>query len=142
LARSVFLGKAPDLQAEVALVLPVWTNRQPIGAWRSTEHGAERFFKSARAALSRRPADTAQSHFSYSNMVWRLPDLVVSVAREGKVCKSHWQRSHAQFIGTLPARSICKPFGGARRKCQGFSNCSIYPAAFTEGEIWGHWRHP
>jgi len=71
-------GKAPDLQAEVALVLPVWTNRQPD--WRLEIQPSmvlSGFFQIGQGGAFRgAPADTAQSHFSYSNMVWRLPDLI------------------------------------------------------------------
>src|ERR1017187_1690024 len=71
--------KPPELQAEVALVLPAWTNRQPD--WRAEvqptlqlqaecklEHGG---------ACQGAAFTAAQSHILYSNMVWRLPDLKI-----------------------------------------------------------------
>src|SRR5205085_401157 len=76
--------KAPDVEAAIAVVLPTWTNHaawsarssewrekvQPTlvlnGGFRAEQGGAFRDI----------PVETAYSHFTYSNMIWRLPDLV------------------------------------------------------------------
>ena len=70
----------PELKGEVSLVLPAWTNRQPD--WRAEVQPTLRLqgeFKLEHGGAYRGVAVTAaQSHISYSNMVWRLPDLKVT----------------------------------------------------------------
>jgi hypothetical protein len=67
----------PRLKAEGALVLPAWTNRQPD--WRAEVQPTLRlqgeFALEGGGAYRGVQASAARSHFNYSNMVWRLPDL-------------------------------------------------------------------
>ncbi len=80
----------PDLQASVALVLPAWTNRQPD--WRAEVRPTLRmegqFSLPHGGAFRGVTATAASSHFSYSNFVWRLPDLVV-IRPEGRIEAFH-----------------------------------------------------
>ena len=82
--------KPPRVAAQAWLVLPAWTNRHPDwhvevqpslrleGSFQIEQGGAYRGVT----------VDTAQSHFSYSNMVWRLPDLAVT-RPEGRLNAVH-----------------------------------------------------
>jgi hypothetical protein len=80
----------PKIEAEVGLVLPAWTNRHP-------DWGAEVLptinlcghFNIAHGGSCRGvPVLTAESHFSYSNLVWRLPDMVAT-RPEGRITGEH-----------------------------------------------------
>src|SRR5207237_7754336 len=82
--------KAPDLDAELAVTLPAWTNSQPD--WREevqpTVFLNGQFKVTKGGAFRGIPAATAQSHFVYSNMMWRLPDLVAT-RPEGRIEALH-----------------------------------------------------
>src|ERR1051325_949993 len=73
-------NQPPELTADASLVLPAWTNRQPD--WRGEVQPTLRLqgqFKFARGGAFREvPVTSARSHFSYSNLLWRLPDLVAT----------------------------------------------------------------
>ena len=80
----------PKIEAEVALILPAWTNRTAdwgeeilpslnLSGHFNIEHGG-----SCRGI----PILTAQSHFTYSNLVWRLPDMVAT-RPEGRIEGEH-----------------------------------------------------
>ena len=72
----------PSLQAHGSLVLPAWTNRAPD--WRTdvqptVKLDGELAFEDGTVLGAR--TDWVHTHFSYSNMVWQLPDLAVVQAR-------------------------------------------------------------
>lgn len=80
----------PQVKAAVGLILPAWTNRHPD--WRAEVQpglNIEGAFSSDHGGAFRGVSlSAATSHFSYSNMVWRLPDL--SVTRpEGRLLAFH-----------------------------------------------------
>jgi hypothetical protein len=68
----------PALQASGLLILPAWTNHQPD--WRAEVqptiqlNGALAITNGMTSGIT---VDLARTHFSYSNLVWRLPDLEV-----------------------------------------------------------------
>jgi len=69
----------PSLQAGGSLILPAWTGHQPD--WRSEVQPTVRLageFTVTNGAFRGVTVDSARGHFSYSNLVWRLPDLVVT----------------------------------------------------------------
>src|SRR5207249_1954673 len=69
----------PQVTAEASLVLPAWTNRHPD--WRAEVRPSLSFageFNAEHGGAWRDiSVSAAQSHFGYSNMSWRLPDLTV-----------------------------------------------------------------
>jgi hypothetical protein len=74
--------RPPSLRAEGLLTVPAWTNREPD--WRaevqpSVRLNGELAFENATAFGA--PVDWVRTHFSYSNLVWQLPDLAVVRAR-------------------------------------------------------------
>ena len=81
----------PHIKANGAMILPasVWTNRDPD--WRGELRPTLRLdgqFRVLDGAFRGVRASTAESHFSYSNMCWRLPDLIAT-RRDGYVTIFH-----------------------------------------------------
>jgi len=69
----------PALHAGGSLILPAWTNQQP--AWRGEVQPTVRLtggFAATNGAFRGVTVDSARGSFSYSNLVWRLPRLVVT----------------------------------------------------------------
>jgi len=83
-------AQPPELKGDVSLVLPAWTNRQPD--WRAEVQPTLQLqgeFKLEQGGTFRGiPVTTAQSHISYSNLVWRLPDLRIT-RPEGRLDAVH-----------------------------------------------------
>jgi hypothetical protein len=82
-AGRAWLGKyswtaPPRLAGRGSLVLPAWTNRHPD--WRAevrpTLRLAGEVFVTNGAYLGL-PVDWAHTHFTYSNLIWHLPDLEI-----------------------------------------------------------------
>ncbi len=75
-------SQPPSIQANGSLVLPAWTNRQPD--WRAevqptlTLNGE---LNLEDATVLGAEIDWAHTHFSYSNLLWQLPDLVLVQAK-------------------------------------------------------------
>jgi hypothetical protein len=68
----------PRLRAAGSLVLPAWTNRPPDWAgavWPSVRLNGE--LALTNITVPGAAINSASTHFSYSNLVWRLPDLQV-----------------------------------------------------------------
>jgi len=80
----------PLVLAEGKLTLPAWTNRQPDwqGEVQPTLQLQGRFDIQGGAAFRGVPVAAAQSHFSYSNLTWRLPDLTIT-RPEGNLYLQH-----------------------------------------------------
>jgi hypothetical protein len=72
----------PSLQASGSLILSAWTNQQPD--WRAEVQptiklNGELTFENATVLGAK--IDWTHTHFSYSNLIWRLPDLAVVKAK-------------------------------------------------------------
>ncbi len=82
--------KPPELSGSASVVLPAWTNRAPD--WRGEVQPTLRLDGRCKishgGAYREVPFQSAESHFTYSNMVWRLPDLTAT-RPEGRVQASH-----------------------------------------------------
>jgi hypothetical protein len=79
-AAQAAWNQPPRLSANVELVLPAWTNRQPD--WRAEIQPTLRLqgqFQAPKGgAYKEVSVSGVQSHFSYSNQCWRLPDLLIT----------------------------------------------------------------
>ena len=136
----------PELKGEVSLVLPAWTNRQPD--WRAEVQPTLRFqgeFKTHHGGTYRGvPITAAQSHISYSNMVWRLPDLTVvrpegaleAVGEEDDRTKDFYLR----ISSTLDLR-ILRPLLEAEQQ-RGLDYFTFTAAPVIGVEIWGRAHEP
>ncbi len=136
--------KPPKAHASISVVLPSWTNREPD--WRGEVQptllldGA--FELNAAGAYKGVPIASARSHFSYSNMCWHLPDLLVT-RPEGELAAEHrandrtkdyyWHlRSTADFTAF---RSLVDT--NAQR---GFDLVKFTEPPNIEAEVWGRWH--
>ena len=133
----------PELRADVALVLPAWTNRQPD--WRvevppTLQVQAE--LKLKHGASYRDVACTAaQSHILYSNMVWCLPDLVIARPEGGleALVNSNDRTKDFYFrIGsTLDLRVMLPLLEPDLQK--GLELLTFTEPPVIAAEIWGQW---
>ncbi len=89
--------KPPELKAEVALVLPAWTNGP--ADWRTEVQPTidlQGEFKLEHGGAYRQVTVTsAQAHFSYSNLCWQLPDLTAT-RPEGRLTAEHRANDRTQ----------------------------------------------
>ena len=89
-AEQVAWNQPLRLSANVELVLPAWTNREPD--WRAEIQPTLRVdgqFQAGRGgAFKGVSVSSAQSHFSCSNQCWRLPDLLIT-RPEGRLIASY-----------------------------------------------------
>ena len=72
----------PSVRAGGSLILPAWTNRQPD--WRAEVQPAIQLngeLAITNGRISGIMMDLVRTHFSYSNLVWQLPDLAVVKSR-------------------------------------------------------------
>ena len=68
----------PSLQARGSLILPAWTNREPD--WRGEVQPTIQLngeLAITNGIFSGVAIDSARTHFSYSNLLWQLPNLAV-----------------------------------------------------------------
>ncbi len=136
----------PQLRADVALVLPAWTNRQPD--WRAEVQPSlalEGEFKITLGGAYRQVrVDTAQSHFSYSNMVWRLPDLTVT-APEGHLTATHQADDRTKdFYWRIQSEmdtAILRPFLDTNQQ-RALDLLQTSEPPVVSGELRGRWHEP
>lgn len=136
----------PELKGEVSLVLPAWTNRQPD--WRAEVQPTLRFqgeFKVQHGGAYRGvPITAAQSHISYSNMVWRLPDLTI-MRPEGALEAVHEEDDRTKdfyfrISSTLDVR-ILRPLLEPEQQ-RGLDYFTFTMPPLIGVEIWGRGQEP
>ncbi len=136
----------PELKGEVSLVLPAWTNRQPD--WRAEVQPTLRLqgeFKVQHGGTYRGVVVTAaQSHVSYSNLVWRLPDLTV-MRPEGALEVVHEEDDRTKdfyfrISSTLDV-SILRPLLEPGQQ-QGLDYFTFTEPPVISVEIWGRGHEP
>lgn len=135
----------PELQGEGELILPAWTNRQPD--WQmevkpTIKLGGHVHIEEA--AFRKVPAGTVDSHFNYTNEVWRLPDLAVT-GPEGrlKLTLESDERTRDFLIGIRGAMHI----EALRPLLEPEARRALDLVMFTqppriEGEVRGRWHEP
>lgn len=88
----------PKVEAKASLILPAWTNRQPD--WRAQVQPTLRLQGEINlergGAFRTVPVAAFHSHFSYSNLLWRLPDLTVR-RPEGRIEAFHESGEQAYY---------------------------------------------
>jgi hypothetical protein len=136
----------PEVKGEVSLVLPAWTNREPD--WRAEVQPTLRLqgeFKVQLGGAYRGvPVTAAQSHISYSNMVWRLPDLTV-MRPEGALEVVHEEDDRTKdfyfrIFSTLDVR-ILRPLLEPEQQ-RGLDLFTFTPPPLIGVEIWGRGHEP
>ena len=135
--------RSPAIKAELALRLPAWTNRQPD--WRAEVQPSlalQGEFKVEKATFREVPITSAQSHFSYSNMTWRLPDLTVQ-RPEGQIqafhqsddrTKDYFWRLHS----TIDISDLRSLFPTNQQRDLAYLQFTQPPV--IDGKIWGRWH--
>jgi hypothetical protein len=86
----------PEVNGQIRVTLPAWTNAHPD--WRAEVQPTLRldgFFRGRDAFYRGVPISTAQSHFTFSNQVWHLPDFAAT-RPEGRLEFAHWADSKTQ----------------------------------------------
>lgn len=139
-------NQAPRIQAELALVLPPWTEQNPD--WRGTVLPTVTIAGSATGqSFSFRgiTGDSAQGRFTYTNRVWRIPGMTV-VRPEGRVVfdyEGHEVTQDYRFRLTsgvdpkIVQPLIAEP--GAQRV---FNDLTFGQPPQIQGEIRGRWFSP
>jgi hypothetical protein len=135
----------PQIVGEGALILPaaVWTNRHPD--WRGETRPTLRLsgqFHVVDGAFRGVQALTADSHFSYSNLCWRLPDLVAR-RREGILTVFHESNERTKDFyfrvhSTIDPGAV-RPLLATNEQ-RVFNFFSVTQPPVVDGEIWGRWH--
>lgn len=135
----------PKVKATGALTLPVsvWTNRHPD--WRGETRPSLQLageFHVVDCAFRGIHALTADSHFTYSNMCWRLPDLVAT-RPEGNLnvfdeSSDQTKEYYFRFASTIDPQALRPLFPTNQQR--GFDLFTVIQPPVVEGELWGRWH--
>ncbi|MBI3851262.1 MAG: hypothetical protein HY298_13460 [Verrucomicrobia bacterium] len=135
--------KPPQAHGQVFVVLPAWTNHQPD--WRKDVQPTLRLqgeFSAGHGAYSNVPVTSARSHFTYSNEVWNLPDLVAT-RPDGKLELAHIadDRTHNYYFrvhSTIDVKAL-RPLLEEKEQ-RAFDQIEFTTTPVVDGEIWGRWH--
>jgi len=138
--------QSPRVNGNIGLILPAWTNRHPD--WRAEVQPKLRIegeFSAKKGGAYREiPVASAHSHFSYSNMVWLLPDLTVTRA-EGQVLAFHQANDRTKdFYWRIKSSidpKIVRPLFETNLH-QHFNLLNLTQPPDLSGEIWGRFHEP
>ena len=141
--QQFFWQTPPLAHAQGSVVLPPWINRNTnwTSEMRSTL-SLQGDFQVGNASFRQVPVTSAQSHFSYSSMIWSLPDLV-AIRPEGRVTlalqandrtKDYYLRVHSDVdlkslrgVLDLKARKVMDEF-------------VFTQPPLVDAELWGHFH--
>ncbi|HET7624880.1 MAG TPA: AsmA-like C-terminal region-containing protein [Verrucomicrobiae bacterium] len=136
--------KPPVARAEGSLILPAWTNRHPdlhLEVQPTVKMAGH--VQAGSGAFRGMPFDSAQLHFSYSNLLWRIPDLVAT-RPEGSLKLFHRgnDRTHDYYFRVQSSVSpeIVRPLLDERQQ-RGFDMVTFSNAPQVQAEIWGQWNN-
>jgi len=135
-------SKPPAVRAEAFLVMPAWTNRQPDwrGEVQPTLRVQGQFSVKDGGAYGAVPIQEASSHFSYSNLTWRLPDLTV-IRPEGRLEAAHEANEATKdfywhFHSTLDPNALRPLFHDNQARALDYFVFSRPPV--IEAQLWGN----
>jgi hypothetical protein len=143
-AKQEFAWEKPPLaRASGSATLPAWTNAQPN--WRAEVLPTlllQGDFKVGRGSFHHVPLDSARSHFTYSNLVWNLPDLMVN-RPEGSVEIEHVSddKTRDYYFGihsTVDVKIVRHLLSAAGQRTLDEFVFSRPPV--IDGAIWGRWH--
>ena len=139
--------RPPQIKADGSLILPssVWTNHHPD--WRGELRPTLQLngqFHVAGGAFRGIRALNADSHFTYSNMCWRLPDLVAT-RPEGRLNLVHVSDERTKdfyfhFHSTIGPEAARPLLDASQQRVFEFFSLSQPP--IIDGEIRGRWHDP
>ena len=136
-------GPPPHFTARGAATLPSWTNAAPD--WRGEVGPTVRFaafLTATNCAYLGAPADWMHTHITYTNLVWRLPDLVAG-RPEGTLELVHESddRTHKYFFGvhsTISPEAV-RPLLSTNA-LRGLDYFKLTQPPVVDGGVWGTWR--
>jgi hypothetical protein len=133
----------PKVTAEGALRLPAWTNRHPD--WRGEVLpgvSMQGRFEVGPGAYLGVPFSSAQSPFTLTNMIWRLPELKVARPEgtlEGVYESDQRTRDfHWQLLSTIDPK-IARPLFQTEQQQRAFDFVQLSAPPVVEAEVWGRW---
>lgn len=134
-------AKPPLAQANGGLILPAWTNSHPDwnGEVRSTLW-LQGDFKVGNASFRRVPVTSAQSHFSYTNMTWILPDLSLTRPEGNALVTFESNDRTKNFYCHLHSGidvMALRPLFGEKAQ-HGFDTLAFTQPPQIDGEMWGN----
>ena len=139
-------NSTPQAEGRIALTLPAWTNQQPNWSKevQPTLNLSGSFVAENGGSYRRVQVTSARSHFSYSNMSWHLPNLVLS-RPEGLVIAEHRANDQTKdfywhitsSVAPAAVRHLLEP--GAQK---GFDLLALPEPPVIEAEVWGRSRVP
>ena len=131
----------PLLRANGSLILPAWTNRHPdlrVEVQPTIRLDGELAFTNG--AVSGVAIDSAQTHFSYSNLVWRLPDLAFAQSKtrlELSGDENDGTKKYEWHIrGSFDPEAI-RPFLTASNAIRGFKIATFADPLFLDADVRG-----
>ena len=136
----------PELNGAASVVLPEWTNRAPD--WRAEVQPTLRLDGHCKisdgGAFRGVRFESAESHFTYSNMVWRLPDLTAT-RPEGRIYASHVSNDRTKDfywrIGSTIDPMIMRSLFDTNQT-RGLDLIHLTQPPVIAAEIWGRWHDP
>ena len=138
--------KPPQVTARVALTLPAWTNNHPD--WRAEVQPGLRIegeFKADQGGAFRGLAvSAARSHFSYSDMLWRLPDLTVTRPEGGATAFHEASDRTKEFYWHIRSSidvGIMRPLLETNQQTE-FNLVSFTQPPHLDAEVWGRFHEP
>ena len=135
--------KSLHLNGSGAVTLPAWTNQQPD--WRSEVAPTLKlaaFLSATNVAYLGAPADWVTTHVTYTNQVWRLPDLVAG-RPEGQLQLSHIadDNTHEFWFGihsTISPEALRPVL--TTNVLRGLDFFQLTTPPVVDGGVWGRWR--
>jgi len=137
----------PSLKGNLSLVLPAWTNQ--LADWRAevlptVNLAGELDVPRGGSYQDKLQVSSARSHFVYSNMTWRLPDLTLR-RPEGCVLAEHWADGRTRHFywhvtSTVDVRSARPLMGEDQQRSLDLFNFTEPP--ILDAEVWGRYHEP
>lgn len=91
------------------------------------------------------PVAYASSHFAFTNLVWRLPDLFVKRpdgdAKLAYVGDMGTHEFHWRVEASLPPKAL-KPLFDAEAVARTIDQLTFTTAPSVQGDVWGRWNEP
>ena len=131
----------PSLRAGGSLILPAWTNRQPD--WRGDVQPTIRLL--GELAFTNGVAfganiDSAAAQFTYSNLVWQLPAIMLAQSRTRlEICGSEDDatKDYQWHVRGAFDPAAIRPFLTASNAVRGFGIMQFTEPARLDAEVWG-----
>jgi hypothetical protein len=136
-------AEAPRLKGAVALTLPAWTN--PAPDWQAEVRPTLRI--AGQVAITNGTyqgihGDWATTHFSYTNLIWQLPNLAVGRPEGGLraslIANDATREYYFKLHSTIDPQAVLPLFTAEVRR--GFDLCEFGQPPLIAGEIWGRWQ--